>query len=68
MDDRQGANRQGDQRRSEGGEASKGINPVQHSEREINPAKQSEGRRPDETPGGEDEAGDFPVSHTQGNG
>ena len=63
MDDRQGANRTGDEQR-EGGErtASKGINPVQHSERGagtaqtsskgINPVQHSEGRQADEDPGG----------------
>lgn len=62
MDDQQGANRQGDEQR-EGGEraASKGINPVQHSERGadptqtaskgINPVQHSEGRQADEGPG-----------------
>lgn len=62
MDDRQGPNRQSDEQR-EGGErtASKGINPVQHSERGaepaqtsskgINPVQHSEGRQADDGPG-----------------
>ncbi|HLL73971.1 MAG TPA: hypothetical protein VK421_01645 [Pyrinomonadaceae bacterium] len=56
MDDRQGARRQDDEQRTEGGKtASKGINPVQHSERGINPAQHSEGRQADEPPGRGDE-------------
>ena len=59
MDDQKGANRQGEGQRSGGGEAaSKGINPVQHSERGINPVQHSEGRRPDEQPGGGERGGD----------
>ncbi len=63
MDDQQGANRQDDEQR-EGGErtaskginpvqhSERGINPVQHSERGINPVQHSEGRQSDEGPGG----------------
>ena len=63
MDDQRDANRQDDEQR-EGGErtASKGINPVQHSERGsstaqaaskgINPVQHSEGRQGDEPGGG----------------
>jgi hypothetical protein len=46
-------NRQGDEQRAGGGHtASKGINPVQHSERGINPVQHSEGKQ-----GGDDEPG-----------
>lgn len=62
MDDRRDANRP-DERQSPGGDktASKGINPVQHSERginpvqhsekSINPVQHSEGRQADDTSG-----------------
>ena len=54
MDDRQGANRQDDEQRAEGEKtASKGINPVQHSERGINPVQHSE-------------RGINPVQHSEG--
>jgi hypothetical protein len=53
MGDQRDANRQDDQQRSGGGEAaSKGINPVQHSEKGINPVQHSEGRQAEEGPGG----------------
>ncbi|HEY9285164.1 MAG TPA: hypothetical protein VIP46_17050 [Pyrinomonadaceae bacterium] len=45
MDDERDANRQGERQGPEGDKAaSKGINPVQHSERGINPVQHSEGR------------------------
>lgn len=55
--DKQDANRQDDQQRSGGGEAaSKGINPVQHSERTaskgINPVQHSERQQDDDRGGG----------------
>ena len=61
MDDQQGANRHDG---SEGEKtASKGINPVQHSERgsatnpAVNPAQPSGTRKPAGTPGGGDQRG-----------
>jgi hypothetical protein len=69
MDDQQGANRQGEEQRSGGGEAaSKGINPVQHSERGINPVQHSEGRQPDETPGRGEGSGGGREGNAGGNG
>lgn len=69
MDDQRNVNRQGEEQRSGGGEAaSKGINPVQHSERGINPVQHSEGRRPDEQPGPGDERGGDREGNVGGNG
>ena len=62
MDDQQGANRQGGGQDTGGDQAaSKGINPVQHSERSssqnpvINPAQPSGTRKPAETQSGGDQ-------------
>jgi hypothetical protein len=78
MDDQQGTKRQDDQQSPGGGEASKGINPVQHSERGINPRQNSEagilpvdppqGRQADEAPGRPDERGGGTKGNEKGNG
>ena len=63
-DDSRDANRDRDQQRPGGGEAaSKGINPVQHSEKGINPVQHSEGRQSD-APSGSDKS----ESDNRGNG
>lgn len=79
MDDQQGTKRQDDEQR-EGGErtASKGINPVQHSERGadpaqaaskgINPVQHSEGRQADEGPGSSGGRGGSAEGNEKGNG